>query len=218
MISRKFISACAIVAVIIAASLAGCSPPSQSTSAPSVTSPPGPTSTPTGAPVATPPAPVLVVGQVVDAATAANLPANLPAGQKAYKMADGSLIVVQKDKPLPAQVIADAAGPAQKAQDAVPASGVQKQNAAGQQANDVVAMVANDVARDVFIKTGKSAVVVYRVYEAQGETPDTYQWLWISTASLGKATVTKEPKVAQAQAYTTSQAVPAENYVVIVLD
>ena len=49
MSSRRFFSACAIVALIVTVAVAGCS--SQTTSAPAV---PGPTATPTGAPVATP--------------------------------------------------------------------------------------------------------------------------------------------------------------------
>ena len=136
-------------------------------------------------------------------------------------MADGSLVVVDKSKPLPAAVIADAAAPAQVAQvaqNAVPASGLQEQNAAGQQANDVITMVANGVARDVFTKTGKSAEVVYRQYLAPAATPDTYQWMWTASVGSNGAVLSKDAKVAQVQAYTTTQTVPAENSVVIVLN
>ena len=131
-------------------------------------------------------------------------------------MADGSLVVVEKGKPLPPAVIADVAAPAQVAQDAVPAASHIDTTNGQAIPNDVIAMVANGQVRQVFTKTGGNAIVVYRQYLALGAEGLTYQWVWTSTTSVGNA-LDKDGKVAEANAYVAAQKTPAD-WTVIVLN
>lgn len=150
------------LAVIAALLLTGCS-----AGVPDLSPTVAPVATATVAPVA------LVTGDIVDAATAAELK-EAAEGQLGYPLDDGTFVVVNKNEPLPAAVQSDA--------DAKTAATVAPFKNVTDQAEDAVSAV--DQAQGYVAKyTGKHVIVAWLVhgYDSYAGNAENYSDFWTIT-------------------------------------
>lgn len=195
--STKCLGTLALAATLTVASLTGCF-------AQAPTAAPKPTHSPTAVATPKPTIAALTPGVVVTANTA------LPEGQLAYKLADGSLVVVDKSQPLPAVVESGLVAEMQSLQ-------VKSNAARTSDANEEIGQETDRFRLQESIATGKQIVTVFHANNNPPQ-PGGYWSFWPMPADIdlnSQPNWTRADVMGYAEKFVANQDNPATFAIVV---